>query len=262
MLHIDGQSRVLRVNSVIRLYNGRKPGTEIHHGTVFRSHELAFKLSGASLNTIGGVPFDFSEGSILSLPKGETTGYTCRTVEMGEAIDIFFQAEAPLCNAPMLLPPPHRGRVRALFEQCYEAWRAGEEGRQLLCIGLLYEILGELCLEQSSTALTGAGQQIVSRVAAYLNEHSFDPQLSLSSLPERMGVSYSYIKKLFLRQYGMPPSRYVTLRRIERAKELLADPERPISEMSALLGYSSVYYFSRVFRQETGLSPSEYRALM
>ncbi len=57
----------------------------------------------------------------------------------------------------------------------------------------------------------------------------------------------------------MPPSRYVTQRRMEYARTLLMAPEISISEISRLVGYANVYYFSRVFHEEVGMSPTDYR---
>ena len=75
-------------------------------------------------------------------------------------------------------------------------------------------------------------------------------------------MSYSYLKKLFVAQYGLPPSRYVLRKRMEYAKTLLLTPELSVTEISRQVGYASVYYFSRVFHEETGMTPTAYRRSM
>ena len=58
---------------------------------------------------------------------------------------------------------------------------------------------------------------------------------------------------------GEKLSEYILVRRLERAKQLLQQPEKKISEIGYLIGLDSAAHFSRVFKKYTGLSPQEYR---
>jgi AraC-like DNA-binding protein len=60
--------------------------------------------------------------------------------------------------------------------------------------------------------------------------------------------------------YGLSPSRYVAAIRIERAKTMLREqPDLPVWEVAAILGYATHATFASVFRRETGMTPSAYR---
>lgn len=72
--------------------------------------------------------------------------------------------------------------------------------------------------------------------------------------------SKSYLKKLFKTNTGYSIMDYYTHLKIERAKILIKDGKMSVSEISELLGYSSIHYFSRVFKNKTGLSPTEYKS--
>ena len=63
----------------------------------------------------------------------------------------------------------------------------------------------------------------------------------------------------FKRSCGISPMRYVTRLRMERAKILLGEETVPIQEIAAEVGYSSVYSFSRTFKNICGCSPQQFR---
>ena len=59
----------------------------------------------------------------------------------------------------------------------------------------------------------------------------------------------------------MPLIRYVNCRRIERAKELLVTSDHTLDEIAMAVGFCSIHYFSRFFKQKVGASPNAYRIL-
>ena len=71
--------------------------------------------------------------------------------------------------------------------------------------------------------------------------------------------SKSHIKTLFKKNTGYSIMDYYTHLKIERAKILIKEESRSISDIAELLGYTSIHYFSRVFKLKTGMSPSEYK---
>ena len=74
------------------------------------------------------------------------------------------------------------------------------------------------------------------------------------------GVSEAHFGGSFKDAFGVPPHRYLLTRRIERAKALLRDTDRPIIDIMMETGWSSLGTFGRVFKDITGESPTELRA--
>ena len=62
----------------------------------------------------------------------------------------------------------------------------------------------------------------------------------------------------FKKIFKMSPVRFVTKMRIDYAKELLVTNRRSVSEIAEMCGFSNTYYFSNVFKKQTGFSPSQY----
>ena len=85
-------------------------------------------------------------------------------------------------------------------------------------------------------------------------------QITVSSLAEKFNFNPSYIIRVFKKCSGEPPMKYLTQLRINEAKRLIErQAELDFKDIAEIIGYSEQQYFSRVFKNITGMSPSEYR---
>lgn len=74
-----------------------------------------------------------------------------------------------------------------------------------------------------------------------------------------MGKSRSYISKKFKKELGFDLSKFIVRRKLEEGKSLLAYTDKPISEISEYLCFSSQSYFQNLFKNKYGVTPYEYR---
>ncbi len=81
----------------------------------------------------------------------------------------------------------------------------------------------------------------------------------LRALYQSADISRRHFDTLFKKQFDMTPSRYILLQKIEYSKQLLQTPNLSIMEVAELCGFSDVYYFSKVFKAQTNLSPAAFR---
>lgn len=93
----------------------------------------------------------------------------------------------------------------------------------------------------------------------YIELHFREP-LSLGTLAELVGYTEYYFSRKFKKEVGKTPADYLTEKRIERAKQLLAGTSLPIQDISDSLQFGSRSYFSTVFQKLTGVPPSQYRS--
>jgi len=98
------------------------------------------------------------------------------------------------------------------------------------------------------------------RVRNYIEEH-LDDDVSLMTLAELAHLSPFHFARAFKQSFELPPHRYLTLRRIERAKELLGQRELSVTQIGLDVGFSETSAFSSALRKQTG-EPTDFRRVL
>jgi AraC family transcriptional regulator len=94
--------------------------------------------------------------------------------------------------------------------------------------------------------------------AAYIEEHLSEP-IALETLAKLVRLSPYYFCRTFKQSFGVPPHRYHSNRRIERAKELLIERKQSITDVALAVGFGETSSFSAAFRKATGVTPTDYQ---
>jgi AraC family transcriptional regulator len=95
-------------------------------------------------------------------------------------------------------------------------------------------------------------------VISYIEEH-LDEQTSLLTLARIARLSQYHFCHAFRQSLGVPPHQFLVQRRIERAKDLLADRKNSVTSVGLMIGYYQTSSFTVAFRKITGQNPSEFR---
>ncbi|MEF3304947.1 AraC family transcriptional regulator [Paenibacillus sp. GYB003] len=98
---------------------------------------------------------------------------------------------------------------------------------------------------------------VVDQVIAYMNDH-LGENLTLDALCDRFAIGRTQISIMFKKRVGCGVIEYMNQLKIDRAKTYIREDVYNLTEISELLGYSSVHYFSRHFKKTTDMTPSEY----
>ena len=100
--------------------------------------------------------------------------------------------------------------------------------------------------------------ELIRTIKTYVKEH-YTLNIGLDDIAGETGYSPNYINLIFKQHSQLTIPEYISNLRIERAKELLGDPELKIYSISQMLGFSNSAYFCRVFKKKLGLTPQVYR---
>ena len=92
----------------------------------------------------------------------------------------------------------------------------------------------------------------------FVREHCYS-ELTLKMLADHVGLTESYCSKYFKQNVGSSFLDYVTTRRVSHAQRLLKYTDYSITEIIEMSGFSSIQTFNRVFKKQTGMTPTEYR---
>ena len=99
----------------------------------------------------------------------------------------------------------------------------------------------------------------IGEIRSLIDSHYADPDLSLSSVADMLGMNPNYISTLIKEETGIPFTRMVSQRRMDAARELLETTGMQINAIAEAVGFQSVISFNRVFKQTVGMTPGEYR---
>jgi len=123
----------------------------------------------------------------------------------------------------------------------------------------LYELLKHACLDSSRKEQNP--EESLQRTIAFMQEH-YDEVLTRKQLAEIAGLSPWHYSRKFNERYGKPPLEYLAHYRMYRAQELLLLTSATTQDIARQVGFDDVQYFSRRFKQLTGVSPRNYSPLL
>lgn len=165
--------------------------------------------------------------------------------------------------------------VASLFEKTIarmsEIFLSEDVNRELICSMLLMQLAlildqhhEEFYDELDTEAKRTSNMDVMSRmitVTDYIKNNLTADDLSQGAMAAMAGVSREYFSRIFKNVTGKNYNKWLNMIRLEKATELLAMNSRTLTEVAMLSGFKSMPSFNRVFRNEKGMSPGEYRAL-
>lgn len=125
------------------------------------------------------------------------------------------------------------------------------------CIQWLHSVQEDLALFFAAEEQGAAGSGVQQAIA--LIEERYAQPLSLRELAEELQLSPGYLSLRIKQQTGLNFSEYLMQVRLRRAQQLLRQTDTRIVQVAAMVGYTDQFYFSRLFKRSTGMTPSEYR---
>lgn len=129
---------------------------------------------------------------------------------------------------------------------------------KITCKGLFLRLI-EIILE-SPKKVENENENLMAMAVRLLHEEYYKP-ITIQDLALQLGIERRRFAYLFERYTGLTPINYLTEIRIRRAKELLRSGIS-VAEVAEKVGYFDNFYFSRVFKKQIGMSPSEYKKIL
>lgn len=152
----------------------------------------------------------------------------------------------------------HRPELPAIFDRLFEAYATRTDDSSLAVRGLALQLLHVIFQELREAPSATPPRACLGLLRAKgLIEKEYARDLSLDEIAAHGGISASHLSALFARHFGHPPIEYLVRVRLREAKLLLARGTL-VKEAAHAVGFHSQHYFSRAFRQRTGMSPTEF----
>lgn len=122
---------------------------------------------------------------------------------------------------------------------------------------ILIDVIGKVLAQIPETPKRKMNLKIEA-IVEFIDSH-LNQDLTLTYVAERMNFSSYYLSKVFKKELGVNFVKYVTERKMDKAKELLKDNDIPIVNIAFEIGYPEPSYFTKVFKKVENMTPSQYR---
>lgn len=162
-------------------------------------------------------------------------------------------------------------KLRKVTMQMRDIFFSGGANRELKCCMLLMEFMlildehrEELSPELNLNSQNAYEDDVMRRmmmVTDYIKNNLTADDLSQGAMAEMAGISRDYFSRIFKNITGMNYSKWLNMIRMEKATELLSHNNMTLTEVAMYSGFKSIPSFNRVFHDEKGMAPGEYRTL-
>lgn len=235
---------VTNINEIFTVSSPRGRTEEIYKR---KSYALSFCINGQITYTHNNNKTVSDKNNAVILPKGQS--YTLHGDKTGSFPVINFQCAEFLCNTVVSIPIQNANAYIKDFEQIKTLSLFKENRAKMMSI--FYDMLYRLSSQNTNNS-------IIAQVIEYLESNYNNPELTNAVLAKQCNISEVYFRRIFTKYYKMPPKQYIINIRINKAKQLLAENSLKISSVAECCGFSNQYHFCRVFKEKTGLTPTEY----
>ncbi|MBR2296596.1 MAG: helix-turn-helix transcriptional regulator [Clostridia bacterium] len=243
------------ITKIDRVVLFRKQQTTEKYSSTLEFNELVFDFSGEYTVYFGNTVLKVSPNTIRFFPCGTASKYEIERSKLGECIDIFFSTDKPISDVAFAVRSGNNEYIGSLFKKLFSVWNSKREGYYFESLSLLYKILSNI---QKSNYLP-AEQYLKILPAVNEIEQSFlHKSLTNAYLASVCGISESCLKRLFKKKFGLSVKKYIIQKKVNYACELLMTHRYSVSQIADMCNFSDVYFFSKQFKAQTGVSPTEY----
>ena len=146
-----------------------------------------------------------------------------------------------------------------LFQDIFNLIKLEKPGYQQICSGLVIQILGIIVsIRRNQNPVNNRVETLIQKACLMIREN-IDNNLNVEEIARELNVSYSLFRTAFKKYTGLSPIQYHLSLRVQHAVYLLNNTDLSIKEISFNLGFCSIFYFSKVFKEKTKQNPSSFR---
>lgn len=246
-------------------------GWSVPSRTIY-DHELVLILEGKGSFSVEETEYPVRPGMLFYFyPDLVHSGKTCLdppmhflAVHFSFAITNYNDGKWTIDNSPYRLPLnpvnqlQHSLKTQQTLELLYKTWIEKRKGYEWKLKILFQQFIYEALYDLKNPPPNYANITRVEKALNYINEHYTNP-IKISELCSMIKLSRGHFTKIFKNITDKTPIEYINQVRIEHSKDLLVTTSLHIKTIAMQTGFSDEFYFTRVFKQYEGCSPSQYR---
>ena len=241
--------RVESIKTIIRY----KPDIISWRAENRKDHIIGINISGSAKHDLGYKHMDLAPDYIYFFNQKDD--YDAFTTEIGYCYSIHFTTYEPIETESFCKKVGNTEEIVKRIKRIEESWLRSEMG-QLTMLSDFYSLCNIIYSSYNSPYAPRDERVVAAK--EYMDLH-FKERDCLGRAVDICRITSRRFNDIFKLRYGLTPNRYLIEKKIDYAKQLLSVGYLPISEVSDMVGFSDVYYFSKLFKQETGMTPGHYK---
>ncbi len=156
-----------------------------------------------------------------------------------------------------IFKPRDFSQMSALFSELNYIWSGMRPYHLLKCRSLITDILYTILNQKMMEGYVNPHSHSIKKVLDIILKN-YSKNYSVEELARSADLSYSHFSLLFKEMTGFGVTEYQNQVKVNKAKDFLLSGECNVTEAAHIVGFSNIYYFSRLFKRITGINPSEY----
>ena len=246
----------LIISKIHRVFEGEFNPTVLEKKNIGRYSDcFVYYLCGKAEYTFDDLTFIADSKCFFYLAKAST--YRINVLEKTKFICIDFDFSSHECirksrafkNVPV--------DIKQDFLKAFYTWNKKSLWHEPQALSILYKLYVNAIKSENKEYVQK--NEIFSKITDVIFKHYTEPDFTVSTLASDIGLSDVHLRRIFKATVNTSPIKYINHLRLEKAKNMLTTSNYSIAEIALSVGFSDPYYFSRVFKQELGISPSEYK---
>ena len=215
------------------------------------NHIVGIILDGAAIHDFGYQKFTLSKNCVFFLNQKDDYDVRLLT-ESSYSFSIHFTTYAPIDTDSFCISVTNPDEIISILEKAEKA-RSSEN--ELLFLSYLYQLCYRISHLRNRIYFPKNAR--IHAAKEYIDLH-FTEENCLAEAVKNSALSSRRFGELFREQFELTPNRYIVFRKVDYAKVLLSTKAISVTDVANLCGFSDVYYFSKVFKNITGVSPGKW----
>lgn len=146
--------------------------------------------------------------------------------------------------------------IESVFDEMYDKFDKNSLSSKIYCISLMHKLFSFLAEDLNENR---SYNNYISSATKLIEENYSDPEFNVSVLAKKLGLHHNYFSILYKKVIGISPVKSITQYRIQKACKMLSFTDKLVKEVAIENGFSDELYFSRVFKNALGVSPSAFK---
>jgi len=240
-----------------------------YNGRILQEYQINYITEGEGIMETRDGSYPIREGSVILLKPFlwhryrplKDIGWMEHYVGItGEIASRIFNSSEILNDSPVIQIGFQENIINS-FHEIFNHAISEKPGYHQICTGLVFYILGQIIsIKKNENFLHSQVEKAIQKACMIIRDNPAR-NLNIEELARELNINYSLFRRTFKKYTGLSPMQYHTSLRMKQAVYLLTNSDLSVKEISFNLGFCSVFYFSKLFKEKTGRTPSDYRKM-